>query len=143
MLLRFRSAGRFSRRAGGAGLIGVFGYNVLFFWAVSLAPAIDGSVIVPVLTTIFFLARGKETATPARVFGLVLGVGGSVVFFAGVLAAGFSGGRLAGDLLYVGCAALSVVFLGESLTELQLVGAVVTVAGAALAVSSSRATARR
>ncbi|MGI5500091.1 EamA family transporter [Lentzea sp. CA-135723] len=113
-LLRFRPGGGFSwrdaRRAGGAGLIGVFGYKVLFFWAVSLAPAIDGSVIVPVLgpvlTTVFFLLSGRESATPRRVAELALGA-------------------------------------GESLTELQLVGAVVTVVGAVPAVSSSRAAARR
>src|SRR4051812_44415838 len=45
--------------AGFAGLVGVFGYNALFFWGVSLAPASDGSVIfptlVPVITTTVLL----------------------------------------------------------------------------------------
>lgn len=75
------------RRAGAVGLIGVFAYNFLFFWGVSLAPAVDGSVIVPVLspviTTFFLLASGRETASRARVAGLVLAVAGSVVFFVG------------------------------------------------------------
>ncbi|MEU0877383.1 DMT family transporter [Lentzea sp. NPDC005914] len=97
------------RRAGAAGLIGVFAYNILFFWAISLAPAVDGSVVVPVLspvlTTFFSLVTGREAATARRVGGLAIGVAGAIVFFAGIATTGFTGTRLLGDLLYVGCAA--------------------------------------
>lgn len=106
--------GKFSWRAlaiaGSTGLIGVFAYNVFFFWGISLAPAVDGSVIVPVfspvLTTLVFLVSGRESASFARIAGLVLGVGGAVVFFLGIGGGdGVSSSRLTGDLLYVGAAA--------------------------------------
>ena len=104
---------RFSWRdlflAGAVGLIGVFAYNFFFFWGISLAPAIDGSVIVPVLspvlTTIAFLVTGREGASALRVVGLVLGVAGAVVFFVGIGTGGFSGSRLVGDLIYLVAAA--------------------------------------
>lgn len=98
-------------RAGLVGLIGVFAYNFFFFWGLSLAPAIDGSVIVPVLspvfTTIAFLVTGREAASALRVAGLVIGVAGAVVFFAGIGGAGdgLTGSRLAGDLIYLLAAA--------------------------------------
>jgi drug/metabolite transporter (DMT)-like permease len=98
-------------RAGLVGLIGVTAYNFFFFWGLTLAPAIDGSVIVPVLspvlTALFFLATGRESASATRIAGLVLGIAGSVVFFLGIGEAGTgaSGGRFVGDLLYLGGAA--------------------------------------
>jgi len=107
-------AGRFSWRelgiAGSVGLIGVFAYNFFFFWGVSLAPAIDGSVIVPVLspvlTTIVFLVTGRESASLVRAAGLALGVAGAVVFLLGIGGSdGLTGSRLAGDLIYLVAAA--------------------------------------
>ncbi|MFC0437629.1 DMT family transporter [Kutzneria buriramensis] len=106
-------SGRFSWRdlflAGLVGLIGVFAYNFFFFWGISLAPAIDGSVIVPVLspvlTTVVFLLTGREGASPPRVVGLVLGVAGAVVFFVGIGTGTFTGSRLFGDLIYLVAAA--------------------------------------
>lgn len=97
-------------RAGSVGLVGVFAYNFFFFWGLSLAPAIDGSIIVPVLspvlTAIVFLVTGREAASTARVAGLVLGVAGAVVFFLGIGGGdGLTGSRLAGDLLYLLAAA--------------------------------------
>jgi drug/metabolite transporter (DMT)-like permease len=96
--------------AGSTGLIGVFAYNFFFFWGISLAPAIDGSVIVPVLspvlTALAFLVTGRESASFARVAGLTVGVAGAVVFFLGIGGSdGVTGSRLAGDLLYLGAAA--------------------------------------
>lgn len=93
-------------RAAGAGVLGVFVYNVLFFWGLSLAPAIDGSTIVPVmspvLTTSFLLVMGRERASAARVAGLAIGAAGAVVFFVGSGGeAGAGQGRLAGDLLFL------------------------------------------
>jgi len=100
---------RFSWRdlcvAGSIGMIGVFAYNFFFFWALSLAPAIDGSIIVPilspVLTTIAMLLAGREAASAIRVAGLVLGVAGAAVFFIGIGVGGVSGSRLVGDLVYL------------------------------------------
>jgi drug/metabolite transporter (DMT)-like permease len=97
-------------RAGLVGLVGVFAYNFLYFWAVSLAPAIDGSVIVPVLspvlTILAFLVTGRESASAARVAGLVLGITGAIVFFIGVggSGGGLTGPRLTGDLIFLACA---------------------------------------
>ncbi|MEV6904128.1 DMT family transporter [Amycolatopsis sp. NPDC051372] len=98
-------------RAGLVGLVGVFAYNFFFFWGLSLAPAIDGTIIVPVLspvlTTLYFLVTRKEPASGARIAGLVLGIAGSVVFFVGVGGGGtgFSGTRLVGDFVYLAGAA--------------------------------------
>jgi drug/metabolite transporter (DMT)-like permease len=83
------SAQRLSRgmvlRAALAGLVGVFGYNAMFFWGVSLAPSADGSVIfpalTPVLTSLFLIATRAEKARALRVLGLGLGVAGAAFFF--------------------------------------------------------------
>jgi drug/metabolite transporter (DMT)-like permease len=91
-------------RAGAVGLVGVFAYNFFFFWGLSLAPAVDGSIIVPVLspvlTTIALLATGHEKASAIRIVGLALGVAGAAVFFEGS-GGGLTGARLAGDLAYL------------------------------------------
>ncbi|MFI5735040.1 DMT family transporter [Kribbella sp. NPDC051587] len=109
-----RDGSRFSWRdfciAGSVGLIGVFAYNLFFFWALSLAPAIDGSVIIPVLspvlTTLALIATRRESASGLRIAGLVLGVAGAVVFFLGVGSGSpVSGPRLAGDFIYLLAAA--------------------------------------
>jgi drug/metabolite transporter (DMT)-like permease len=112
VLLRFRSgqatfSWRELCRAGAVGLVGVFAYNFFFFWGLSLAPAIDGSLIVPVLspvlTTFTLIFAGREAANAVRVMSLLIGVGGAVVFFAGIGngGAGLTGGRLLGDLFYL------------------------------------------
>ncbi|MFI6078729.1 DMT family transporter [Actinoplanes sp. NPDC051343] len=95
-------------RAGGVGLVGVFAYNFFFFWGVSLAPAIDGSIIVPVLspvvTTAVLLASRQERAFAARIVGLLVGVAGAAVFFLGVgtrVHSVAAGSRLEGDLVYL------------------------------------------
>ncbi|NUW31607.1 DMT family transporter [Nonomuraea sp. SMC257] len=93
-------------RAAGAGVLGVFVYNLLFFWGLSLAPAIDGSTIVPVmspvLTTAFLLVTRRKKASAARVAGLATGAAGAVVFFVGSGGASDAGqARLAGDLLFL------------------------------------------
>ncbi|WNV75165.1 DMT family transporter [Geodermatophilus sp. DSM 44513] len=95
-------------RAAAAGLLGVFAYNVLFFWGLSLAPAADGAVLVPVLSPVFtaaaFVLAGRERPAPARVAGLLVGAGGAALFFAGIEATAGSA-RLLGDLLFVAGAA--------------------------------------
>jgi drug/metabolite transporter (DMT)-like permease len=97
-------------RAGSVGLIGVCAYNFLFFWGLSLAPSLDGTIIVPVLspvlTTLYFLVTGRETASAARVSGLALGIAGAVVFFVGIGGSGgVTGARIAGDFVYLAAAA--------------------------------------
>jgi drug/metabolite transporter (DMT)-like permease len=103
-----RRRGPFTRReatrSGLVGLLGVLGYNVLFFWGLSMEPSLDGTIIVPVLspvlTTILLLVLGRERASAARLAGLALGLAGAVVFFLGVDGqAGES--RLWGDLVFL------------------------------------------
>ncbi|SDC97085.1 DMT family transporter [Actinokineospora iranica] len=97
---------RAKTRAGLAGLLGVFGYNTFFFWGLSLAPSLDGTIIVPVLspilTTAFVVLSGREKVSTARVIGLSAGLGGAILFFMGV-GGDFSGGtdRLLGDFVYL------------------------------------------
>jgi drug/metabolite transporter (DMT)-like permease len=94
-------------RAGLVGLLGVFAYNVFFFWGLSLAPSLDGTIIVPVmspvLTTAFLVVTGKERASVARNIGLVVAVAGAALFFVSVGGVGgqLTGSRLAGDLIYL------------------------------------------
>lgn len=88
-----------------AGLIGVFGYNLFFFWGISLAPSIDGGVIPPVLspiiTAIILLALGREKASRVRVFGLFLGLTGAAVFLLGANADTAIATRISGDQFLV------------------------------------------
>lgn len=97
--------------AGGLGLVGVFGYNLLFFWALTMAPSADGAVIVPVLTPVITTAvvamLGQQRLTGVRVAGLVTAVIGAVVFFVGIPSSGGPDlpNRLIGDLIYVGATA--------------------------------------
>lgn len=142
-------------RCGFVGLLGVFAYNLFFFWALSLAPSIDGSIIVPVLspvltTAALIIARAERT-TVSRGTGLLLGLLGAVVFFLGVGGSGgeFSGSRLLGDLLYLlGAAAWAAysiaskkVLVGveplRATTIATAVGAVALIIPAAPAVSAA------
>ncbi|GHF60163.1 DMT family transporter [Streptomyces thermodiastaticus] len=92
--------------AGSVGLVGVFGYNLFFFWGLSLAPSVDGTILVPVLSpvltvTILLLTR-QETASVSRLVGLALGLVGAAVFFVGADdGTGLSGSRLTGDFVYL------------------------------------------
>jgi drug/metabolite transporter (DMT)-like permease len=94
-----------------AGLLGVFGYNALFFWGLSLAPSIDGSLLIPVLSPVLTVGAAtvllRERASRPRVAGLLLGLAGAAVFLAGI-EGGFGevgAERLLGDLIYVAAAA--------------------------------------
>ncbi|WP_167477682.1 DMT family transporter [Nocardia arthritidis] len=97
---------RDAARVGGLGLVGVFGYNVCFFLGLSLAPAADGSVIVPmcapVVTLVVTALLGRTAITPTRAAGLTAAVVGGVVFFIGIPDSG--GNRLLGDLIFLGAA---------------------------------------
>ncbi|MER7399022.1 DMT family transporter [Streptomyces sp. NPDC000151] len=111
LLLGSRGQGaKVSRRAGGraalAGVLGVFAYNSVFFWGLSLAPSLDAGILIPVmspvLTSLFLLVTGRERASRARLAGLGLGLAGAVIFFLG--AGGSTDGgpsRLAGDALFL------------------------------------------
>lgn len=97
-------------RAGLVGLIGVFAYNLLFFWGISLAPAADGRIIVPVLspvlTTLVLVMTGRERTSRSQLAGLGLGLAGTAVFFLGIGGGGRgpTSSRLAGDLAFLLCA---------------------------------------
>ena len=111
-------------RAGLVGLVGVLAYNVFFFWGLSLAPSLDGSVIVPVfspiLTTAALVVLRRERATWARGAGLAVGVAGALVFFLGV-DAGAGSTRLVGDLVFLAGAACWAAYsiLSKSLAEVD------------------------
>jgi drug/metabolite transporter (DMT)-like permease len=93
-------------RAGLVGLVGVFGYNTLFFWGITMAPANDGSVIFPAMAPVFtalaLVISRRETAPWRRVVGLALGVGGAAAFFvAADLHAPHGSHRVLGDVIFV------------------------------------------
>lgn len=93
----------------GLGLVGVFGYNLLFFLGLSLAPAADGSMIIPVLspviTTVLSALLGHQRITPVQVAGLSTAVVGAAVFMTGAPIGPAGATRLAGDAAFVGAAA--------------------------------------
>jgi drug/metabolite transporter (DMT)-like permease len=106
------ATGRSGRRpaviAAACGVLGVFAYNALFYWSLSLAPAVDGSIIVPVLspvlTTLLVVGLRWEKVTRIRSAGLALGVTGAALYL--LAAGGAAGGqRLLGDLGFVAAAA--------------------------------------
>jgi drug/metabolite transporter (DMT)-like permease len=96
---------RASARACLAGVLGVFAYNGFFFWGLSLAPSLDGGILIPVmspvLTTTFLLVSGRERASRRRLLGLALGLGGAAAYLIGANSGGAGSNRLWGDLLYV------------------------------------------
>jgi drug/metabolite transporter (DMT)-like permease len=100
-----RTSARNWSRAALAGFVEVFAYNVFFFWGLSLAPAVDGSMIVPVmspiLTTSVMVLSRKETASTPRVVGLSTGLAGAVIFFVGTGSASGGNDRSLGDLLFL------------------------------------------
>ncbi|MEU2022443.1 DMT family transporter [Streptomyces sp. NPDC016469] len=98
-----------------AGLVGVFGYNALFFWGVTMGPASDGSVIfpalTPVITAVALIVAGRETAGPVRVTGLAIGLGGAALFFFTANTGASAGGdRLMGDSVFLTGAAVWSVY---------------------------------
>ncbi|HEY0165757.1 MAG TPA: DMT family transporter [Jatrophihabitans sp.] len=100
-----RTSARDWSRAAIAGFLEVFAYNLFFFWGLSLAPAVDASIIVPVmspiLTTAFMLLTRKEAASASRVTGLTIGLIGAAIFFLGASEGSGGSTRLVGDLLFL------------------------------------------
>jgi drug/metabolite transporter (DMT)-like permease len=93
-----------------AGGLGVFAFNGLFFWGLHLAPSVDGSIIVPVLSPVLTAAVAAlflgESMTGMRLVGLVVGVGGAVLFLTSLNGTVAGADRLLGDLAYVAGAAV-------------------------------------
>jgi drug/metabolite transporter (DMT)-like permease len=114
---RPRVGARASARACLAGVLGVFGYNGFFFWGLSLAPSLDGGILIPVmspvLTSLFLLVGGREKPSRRRLVGLALGLAGAAAYLVGAGGSGSSGAgshRLAGDLLYLASAVCWAAF---------------------------------
>ena len=91
-----------------AGFFGIFVYNALVFFALTLAPASDGALIVPtinpVLTVVFATFIG-ERLTANKIAGLGLATIGALLVIAAATGLTFTGQRLTADLLYLGGAA--------------------------------------
>lgn len=107
-----RGAPPLSRRTWGrlvvAGAVGIALYNGLFFFGLSLAPAIDGSSILPVMAPVFTAGLvtllGRERPTSRRLGALVLGLGGALIFLVGAPVDAAYPQRLVGDLAYLAAA---------------------------------------
>ncbi|MEU9375344.1 DMT family transporter [Streptomyces sp. NPDC048255] len=88
-----------------AGFLGVFVYNAVLFFGLTYAPAVDGAIIVPILSPILTTAAALllrwEKAQWHRVAGLTVGAAGAVLFFFGVAESGGGRDRLLGELAYV------------------------------------------
>jgi drug/metabolite transporter (DMT)-like permease len=98
-------------RASFAGVIGVFGYNALFFWGLTYAPAVDGALIVPVLspifTTAFLMVTGRERTSKARLLGFGFAMAGAAEFVVAVSTTTHAGsGRPIGDAIFLAGAAV-------------------------------------
>ena len=90
-------------------LIGVTGFNILFFRGLSLAPASDAGMIIPIMSPVFTAMAGMlflgEGVRVGRVAGLAVSLAGAALFFGDVLlhTAG-QAGRVWGDAALVGAA---------------------------------------
>jgi len=90
-------------------LVGVTGFNTLFFRGLSLAPASDAGMIIPTMSPVFTATAGMlflgEGVRIGRVAGLAVSLAGAALFFGDVLlhTAG-QGGRVWGDAALVGAA---------------------------------------
>ena len=96
-------------RLAAVALVGVTGFNTLFFRGLSLAPASDAGMIVPTMSPVFTAMAGMiffgEGVRFGRIAGLTVSLAGAVLFFWTVIAhpAG-QGGRVWGDAALVGAA---------------------------------------
>jgi len=111
----------------------VVGYNILFLYGVTLAPASHGAVITPGLIPIFTLALGRILYREAIRWRQGLGVLVCLVGLALVVGPAFAGDpqALTGDLMY-GTAALlwaSYTILGRKVTERFHVAAITCLSG--------------
>lgn len=91
-----------------AGLIGIAVYNGLFFLGLSLAPAIDGSSIMPVMSPVFTATLAslvaREPPGPMRLGALALGLGGALLFLVSGRVTAEYPHRLLGDAVFLAAA---------------------------------------
>ena len=96
----------------GLGLTGVAGYNWLFLTGLTLAPASDGSILVPgtipILTMILAVLLLGEHLGRRAVVGIVVAVAGLLVVIGPGRDSG--GARLTGDILFVTSAGFWAVY---------------------------------
>jgi drug/metabolite transporter (DMT)-like permease len=96
-------------RLAAVGVVGVTGFNTLFFRGLSLAPSSDAGIIIPTMSPVFTAAAGMlflgEPARLPRIVGLAVSLAGAVFFFWEVIAhtAGHEG-RVWGDAALIGAA---------------------------------------
>jgi len=98
-----------SRRTWGlfalAGLIGIAMYNGLFFVALTMAPAIDGSSILPVMSPVFTATLvtliARERPTRLRLGALALGLGGALTFLLAAPVDAAYPQRILGDTIFL------------------------------------------
>ncbi|HSE15156.1 MAG TPA: DMT family transporter, partial [Candidatus Deferrimicrobium sp.] len=95
------------RRLTVVALVGVTGFNTLFFRGLSLAPASDAGMIIPTMSPVFTAMAGMlflgEGVRFGRVAGLAVSLAGAVLFFGDVLLhTKGQGGRIWGDAALVG-----------------------------------------
>jgi drug/metabolite transporter (DMT)-like permease len=96
-----------------AGLFGIFGYNALVFYALTITPASDGALIVPTLNpvlTVLFASLIGERITASKLIGLAIATVGAAIVIAAATGLTFTGERLVGDLLMLGGAACWSVY---------------------------------
>ncbi len=109
------------------GIIGVFAYNIFFFLGLSLAPSMDGSIIVPVLSPIIticiLLILGKEKISLFRSSGLVLGLIGASIFLISANEEQSGNNRILGDIYFLlgaGCWAVYSIISKKFFSEHNL-----------------------
>jgi len=96
-----------------AGFFGIFAYNALVFFALTIAPASDGALIVPTLNPVFtvlFATFIGERLTANKLLGLAIASVGAFLVIAAATGLTFSGERLGGDVLLLGGAAVWSVY---------------------------------
>jgi len=112
----------------------VVGYNILFLYGVTLAPASHGAVITPGLIPIFTLLLGRMLFRESVLWRQALGVVVSIVGLALVVGPAFAGdpAALVGDLLYAAAALLWATYtiLGRAVTKRFHVAAITCLSGA-------------
>jgi len=114
-----------------AGFFGIFLYNALVFFGLTISPASDGALIVPtinpVLTVVFATFIG-ERLTVNKLAGLGIATVGAILVIAAATGMTFTGQRLTADLLYLGGAAAWSAY--------ATIGAITTRHGSPLGVTS-------
>ena len=96
-----------------AGFFGIFAYNALVFFALTISPASDGALIVPTINPVLAVVLASfigERITANKVAGLALATVGAFVVIAAATGLTFTGQRLLADVMYLGGAAAWSVY---------------------------------